>query len=470
MTSNCLIADETTTALLARLLAVTARPGQSILLDGPVGAGKTHFARAFIRARQGDLAEDVPSPTYTLVQTYDDPMGTEIWHADLYRLTDPSELDELGLEEAQDNAICLIEWPDRLEFLPENAWTLAFETLDDPDLRRITLIGDGIERLTEAARFLVAAGRGEAQVRPLAADASARRFFRIRSDQGAAVLMDDPDGSCAPFCSMTDWFRERGFGAPELLYRDVAAGFLLVEDLGDDLVARVLQQRPDMATRIYDGITDFLIALHRHAPPPFVPALDGAMLAEQVGIFAQWYPRAAGCDTAQARQIGSVIADLHAELAADQQPVLSLRDFHAENLIWRDDAPLGLIDYQDAVATHPAYDLVSALQDARRDVAPEIESGAIARYLAATGLDSTRFHAAYALLGAQRNLRIMGIFARLCLRDGKARYLDFMPRVWAHLQRDLAHPELAPLARLLDGLPAPDSDTIERIRSQCARP
>lgn len=166
MTSNCLIADETTTALLARLLAVTARPGQSILLDGPVGAGKTHFARAFIRARQGDLAEDVPSPTYTLVQTYDDPMGTEIWHADLYRLTDPSELDELGLEEAQDNAICLIEWPDRLEFLPENAWTLAFETLDDPDLRRITLIGDGIERLTEAARFLVAAGRGEAQVRP----------------------------------------------------------------------------------------------------------------------------------------------------------------------------------------------------------------------------------------------------------------------------------------------------------------
>ena len=101
MTTHSLIADEALTAGIARMLAAVARPGQTILLDGPVGAGKTHFARAFIRARQGDLAEDVPSPTFTLVQTYDDPMGTEIWHADLYRLTDPSELDELGLDEAQ---------------------------------------------------------------------------------------------------------------------------------------------------------------------------------------------------------------------------------------------------------------------------------------------------------------------------------------------------------------------------------
>ena len=146
-----------------------------------------------------------------------------------------------------------------------------------------------------------------------------------------------------------------------------------------------------------------------------------------------------------------------------------MRDFHAENLIWNGDAALGLIDYQDAVACHPAYDLVSALQDARRDVDPRIEADCIARYLAATGLDRDRFRAAYALLGAQRNLRIVGIFTRLCLRDGKPRYLDFMPRVRDHLQRDLGHPALTPLARIIADIPAPDSAAIERIRRQCAR-
>lgn len=138
---STLIADETLTAGLARMLAATMRPGQSLLLEGPVGAGKTHFARAFIRARQGDAAEDVPSPTFTLVQTYDDPMGTEIWHADLYRLTDPSELAELGLDEALDEAICLIEWPDRLgSLVPSDALRLQFVTVDD-ETREITATG-----------------------------------------------------------------------------------------------------------------------------------------------------------------------------------------------------------------------------------------------------------------------------------------------------------------------------------------
>ncbi|MDB6178112.1 tRNA (adenosine(37)-N6)-threonylcarbamoyltransferase complex ATPase subunit type 1 TsaE [Paracoccus sp. Z330] len=470
MTSNCLIADEHTVVLLARLLAAAAGPGRTILLDGPVGAGKTHFARSFIRARQGDQAEDVPSPTFTLVQTYDDPSGTEIWHADLYRLTDPSELDELGLEEAQDNAICLIEWPDRLDMLPPGAWTLAFETLDDPDLRRITMIGEGLDRLARCARFLVEAGRIGDDIRPLAADASARRFFRLLSARGDAVLMDDPGGSSEAFCAISQWLTERGFKAPTMLHRDLPAGLLLVEDLGDDLVARVLVEKPQLTPQIYDRITDFLIELHRHEPPGFVPALDGAMLAQQVGMFAQWYPQATDSDPDPATQIGETVAALHAKWAADLPPVLSLRDFHAENLIWRGDAPLGLIDFQDAVATHPAYDLVSALQDARRDVPRKIETSAIARYLDATGLDDDRFRAAYALLGAQRNLRIMGIFARLCLRDGKSRYLQFMPRVWDNLWRDLSHPALTSLAQLVKGLPAPDSDTIERIRRKCARP
>lgn len=468
MTTRRLIADEQMTSALARMLAATARPGQTILLDGPVGAGKTHFARAFIRARQGDAAEDVPSPTFTLVQTYDDPQGTEIWHADLYRLTDASELEELGLDEALDNAICLIEWPDRMQALPDDAWTVALTPMDDPALRQITLIGPDMDHVATRAMFVAGAGWGAARVLPLAGDASARRYFRVIDTGRTAVLMDDPSGDCTRFVAMTAWLRQHGFGAPDLLAQDQDAGLLLVEDLGDDLVARVLAGRPGLAPAIYARITDFLVDLHRQPVPGFVAALDGPALADQVGLFADWYPQAAGVSADAAAAIGPAIAALHRELAADTAPVLSLRDFHSENLIWRGDAPLGLIDYQDAVACHPAYDLVSALQDARRDVAPGIEAECIARYLAATGLDEARFRAAYALLGAQRNLRIIGIFARLCLRDGKPRYLDFMPRVWAHLMRDLSHPALAPLGRIVVALPAPDTAILERVRRQCA--
>lgn len=471
MTEHNLIADEDLTAALARMLAATARPGQTILLDGPVGAGKTHFARAFIRARQGEAAEDVPSPTFTLVQTYDDPMGTEIWHADLYRLTDPSELDELGLDEAQGKAICLIEWPERMEALPEGALTVSIANHADPALREIALIGGtDTPRAIQRTRFAANAGWGEARVVPLAGDASARRYFRLIGPDGNTVLMDDPSGDVPRFVAMTRWLRNHRFGAPEIFAEDQDAGLLLVEDLGDDLVARVLENRPDMAPAIYHRITDFLIDLHRQPVPEFVTPLDGPTLAEQVGLFAEWYPQAAGVSADKAKRIAPEIARLHAELAADTSPALSLRDFHAENLIWRGDAPLGLIDYQDAVACHPAYDLVSALQDARRDVAAEIEAACVSRYLQATGIESDRFHATYALLGAQRNLRIIGIFTRLCIRDGKSRYLSFMPRVWRYVQRNLAHPALASLSGIVDDLPAPDDDLIERIRRQCAHP
>ncbi|SNR32585.1 tRNA (adenosine(37)-N6)-threonylcarbamoyltransferase complex ATPase subunit type 1 TsaE [Paracoccus sediminis] len=456
-----LIADEILTAALARMLAATARPGDTILLDGPVGAGKTHFARAFIRARQGEGAEDVPSPTFTLVQTYDDPLGTEIWHADLYRLTDPSELAELGLDDALDSAICLIEWPDRLDRLPDGAITVALAAHADPDLRTITLIAPDAARIAQRAAFVAGAGWGDARVLPLAGDASARRYFRLAGAGDSAVLMDDPSGAVGPFVAMTGWLRGHGFAAPAVLAQDQGAGLLLVQDLGDDLVARVLDRDPGMAPHVYDRITDLLADLHRHPVPDFVAPLDGPILADQAGLFADWYP--GGVD------IAPLIAALHADLAADLPPVLALRDFHAENLIWRGDAPLGLIDYQDAVACHPAYDLVSALQDARRDVDPAIESACIARYLAATGLDGDRFRAAYALLGAQRNLRILGIFARLCVRDGKPRYLDFMPRVWGCVRRNLEHPALAPLAQALAAVPAPDAVLVESLRTRCAR-
>ncbi|MCV2445980.1 tRNA (adenosine(37)-N6)-threonylcarbamoyltransferase complex ATPase subunit type 1 TsaE [Paracoccus sp. DMF] len=461
------LADADLTACLARVMAAVLKPGDVVALQGPVGAGKTHFARAFIRARQGEAAEDVPSPTFTLVQTYADPLGTEIWHADLYRLTHPEELAELGLDEAMQGGIVLVEWPDHGTALPDPLTIGLDPDADDPDLRRITLSGAEprwgfAARLPGLARLIHRAGWANARLVPLAGDASSRRYFRLIDGDRSAVLMDAAPGTTDGYVAMTQWLRHRDFHAPEILAADQHEGLLLLEDLGDDLVARVLAAEPALAPRVYDRMTDLLVALHRHQPPDFVLRLDGPELARQVGLFAEYYPAAAGTPGFGAG-IAPAIEALHGGLCADAPAVLGLRDFHAENLVWRGDAPLGLLDFQDAVAVHPAYDLVSALQDARRDVAPQVEQAQIDRYIAAAGVDGARFRAAYALLGAQRNLRILGIFTRLAQREGKRRYLAFMPRVWDAIRRDLAHPALAPLAEAMAGIPAPTPEVIERI-------
>lgn len=460
-------ADADLTACLARVMAAVLKPGDVIALQGAVGAGKTHFARAFIRARQGATAEDVPSPTFTLVQTYDDPMGTEIWHADLYRLSHPDELVELGLDEAMRDSIVLIEWPDHGGPLSDPL-ILGLEPIAGfPDLRRIALSGSDarwgvMARLPAIARLIHRAQWAEARLIVLAGDASSRRYFRLQDGDRSAVLMDAAPGTTDSYVAMTQWLRHRDLHAPEIIAADQVEGLLLIEDLGDDLVARVLAAEPALAPRIYGRMTDLLIELHGHAPPDWVLRLDGPELARQVGLFAEYYPAAAGAP-GKGADVAAVIEALHAELAEDMPAVLGLRDFHAENLVWRGDAPLGLLDFQDAVAVHPAYDLVSGLQDARRDVDPAIEAAEIARYIAATGVDGDRFRAAYALLGAQRSLRIMGIFTRLAQRDGKRRYLAFMPRVWDAIQRNLTHPALAPLAAALEGVPAPSARVTDRI-------
>ncbi|AXC48910.1 tRNA (adenosine(37)-N6)-threonylcarbamoyltransferase complex ATPase subunit type 1 TsaE [Paracoccus suum] len=466
-------AEQGAVAALARHLALTLKGGEVIRLEGPLGAGKTHFARALVRALLDNPCEDVPSPSFTLVQTYDLLSGGSLWHVDLYRLDGSEGTAELGLDDAGPDDISLIEWPDRLGPAPMGALTISLQPVPQaPDLREVTLSGDAVRwgpaaRAAECAQLAARAGWADARVEPLAGDASARRYLRLTLPQGSAVLMDAAPGSCGPYLHMTDWLRSRGFHAPEVLAADTARGLLLLEDLGDNLLARAIDAQPALAQPAYLRVADLLAALHREPPAPEILALDGRELAQQVGLFDEWYAPAVGAALGAAAQVGPAIAELHAALAKAQPPVTALRDFHAENIVWRGDAPLGLLDFQDAVAAHPAYDLVSALQDPRRDVPPEIEAAAIARYCQQTGTDPDEFAAAYALLGAQRNLRIMGIFTRLCLRDAKPRYLAFMPRCWGLIARNLAHPALAPLAEAVRAVPPPTPDLVERIAQRC---
>lgn len=330
------------------------------------------------------------------------------------------------------------------------------------------------DRAAQIDAFLAAADWAGAVRSPLAGDASSRRYERLVRAEKSAILMDAPGqiDTVAAFLRVGDWLRGRNFSAPRTLAADQAAGLLLLEDFGDALVARLSMAAPDREIRFYSDVTDTLVALHQHPAPGFVRPLDGKAMADLVQLTVDWYPRAVGTEaTAATRQIPDLIARLHVALVSGPQ-VMALRDFHAENLILlpgrTPPARIGLLDYQDAVACHPAYDLVSLLQDARRDLLPDTETMMLGRYLEQTDHDRSTFLAAYALIGAQRQLRIVGVFARLCLHFGKPGYLAHMPRVWRHLQRNLAHPALGELAQAVaEGLPEPTPDRIERIKDQC---
>lgn len=325
--------------------------------------------------------------------------------------------------------------------------------------------------------FLAEAGWGDAKRAALAGDASNRRYERLNRSGGSTVLMVAPPEKgedVRPFIAITRHLRRAGLSAPEIFAADEAVGLLLLEDLGDDLFARVLARGAAPERLLYTCATDLLVELHRHAPPADLAAYDSTTMAKLAALALDWYlPGATGApcpDDHKAVFLGEIETALSFE--ADRSPVLIQRDYHAENLIWLPQRTgvrrVGLLDYQDAMLGHPAYDLVSLLQDARRDVPTGLQDDMIAHYLTRTGLEETPFRTAYAALGAQRNLRILGVFARLSLHFGKPAYTALIPRVWAHLQADLAHPALGGLRAVLDPLlPPPDADVLQRIKDQC---
>lgn len=329
-------------------------------------------------------------------------------------------------------------------------------------------------RMQARAAFLAAAGWGTAERRHLAGDASARTYERVALGGARAVLMDAPPGcgdDAGDFLRIGAHLAALGLSSPAVLAQDLVQGFLLLEDLGDDLFATVVERDPAAEPALYAAAAEVLVALQRAPAPQGLPDPGAADWAASAGLAVTVYARAA---TGRDAGAGPLVAALEAALraGADGPRVLILRDYHVGNLLWLPErqglARVGLLDFQLGQMGQPGYDLVSLVQDARRDVSPLAEAAALAAFARGRGVTEPEMAGAMAALGALRALRILGVFARLCVAGGKAQYLVHLPRVWAQLARNLAHPALAALAQECRAvLPAPSTEVIERIRAQC---
>jgi tRNA threonylcarbamoyl adenosine modification protein YjeE len=496
------LGDEAATRRLAADIANLIEAGDVIALSGDLGAGKSAFARAFIRHLAGDDELEVPSPTFTLMQTYDLPRF-HLVHADLYRLSGPDELSELGFDDEAASTVMLIEWPDRAAgHLPPDRIdvALALDAAQSDSYRHCEVTGHGrlasrVERIQVIRRFLSDMSFGAAHRTRMQGDASTRMYERLERDGASYILMNAPrrpdgppveDGKpysaiahlaedVTPFIAMARALRDAGFSAPELIASDRAAGLIVLEDLGSEAV--VAGDPPAPLEERYAAAVDLLAALHSVPKPDVlrvdastmyrVPRYDiGAMLIE-VSLLIDWFLPFRDVTPGDALR-----ADYRMLWRDALQPALAapptwvLRDYHSPNLIWlphRDGIKrVGVLDFQDAVMGPAAYDVASLLQDARVDVPEALEIGLLTRYTRARlnepDFDAKSFTHLYALMAAQRASKILGIFARLDKRDGKPQYLRHLPRVWTYLQRALAHPALAPLsAWYRDNIPAPDT-------------
>lgn len=299
-------------------------------------------------------------------------------------------------------------------------------------------------------KFLEHHGWGGARITPVAGDASFRRYFRASLGNGArAIVMDapPPHENPAAFVDLAVHLKRQGFRAPDILGADIAQGLVLLEDFGDLQMRMHLDDFPASAPAIYRQAIDLLLILSKK-PAAAVPPYDMAAYLRETALLADWYAPAMGL-TADMTAFQDLWKGALQAVVACEPKVTVLRDYHSENIMLLDGGGQGIIDFQDALAGHPAYDLVSLLQDARRDVDPVLEQEMLDYYRDRADVDAD-FDLHYAVLGAQRNSKIIGIFTRLWRRDGKSRYLDFLPRMWGLLERDLAHPGLAEIQYWFD--------------------
>lgn len=326
-------------------------------------------------------------------------------------------------------------------------------------------------RTSLRADFVRRAGWGDAGERLLAGDASFRKYFRLTRPRGSAVVMDAPapQEDVRPFVRIGRHLRTLGLSAPEILAEDVENGFLLLEDLGDDTYARVLAKGGD-ERELYACATDVLVALHdapHHAVLPGLGGYTGEALIDAAMLLPEWYlPEATGKPTAP-EEIEAYRAAWR-QCLAELPPAgaaLLLRDYHKDNLLWLPGRAgvqaCGLLDFQDAQQGHPSYDLVSLIEDARRNVSPDVYAACFDRYLGATSLDERDFRLGFALMAAQRHARIIGLWIRLLRRDGKPEYMQHMARCWNYFEHALQHEALRPLRLWVDRLLPPSLRRIE---------
>ena len=487
-TFHLTLSDETATAHLMADLALLVGPGDVITLSGDLGAGKTAAARAMIRYLASDDTLEVPSPTFTLAQSYE--LGAfPLLHADLYRVNDAAELEEIGLSPLPEASLVLIEWPERA------GGALAADRIDialsqdaalGPSARSVEITGYGnaaaqVARLKALREFLAGAGYLDAKRQRMPGDASTRSYARLIRDDGVVILMNSPrrpDGPAVyhgksysaavhlaedvkPWVAMSGGLRARGFSAPAIRHADLEAGFLITEDFGSE--GFVEGDPPAPIAERYRLAADMLAALHREALPEIlplapqlsyaIPAFDSEALLVEAGLMLEWYLPDRGVTPSEnlRDEFAAMWRDLLKKPAAAARTWV-MRDFHSPNLIWLEQRPeiakVGIIDFQDAVLGPPAYDLVSLLQDARVDVPEPLELALLTRYIKARrasdeGFDPAGFAELYAIMSVQRNTRLLGTFARLNRRDGKPQYLRHQPRIWTYLSRSLAHPDLS---------------------------
>jgi tRNA threonylcarbamoyl adenosine modification protein YjeE len=481
--------DEAATALLGQDLAASLRLGDVLALSGDLGAGKSTLARALIRANAGEPGLEVPSPTFTLVQSYDG--RVPVSHFDLYRLGSSSELEELGFDEILGDGVAVIEWPEKAaDRLPAGSVTVSLNHDGEGRLAMISGSGPAFERVRRSLDmrdFLGRAGAGDATRVPFPGDASARGYETIEAPgQPPRILMNSPrlvlgppvkEGkpyaviahtaqTVAAFVAIANALRERGFVAPEIFAADLDQGFVLLEHLGS---GNFLNEGVPVADR-YAAAGELLADLHGkqwrpelpvapgviHAVPPF----DRGALMIEVELLLDWYVQwktGKAADVALRTEFAEAWNVVFDRLDRAEKSIV-LRDFHSPNLIWRADRSgndrIGILDFQDAMIGPSAYDVASLAMDARVTVSEEIERATVEAYVAArrraAAFDKAAFHEAYAITAAQRNTKILGIFVRLDRRDGKPAYLKHLPRIRAYLRRALEHPALAPVVALYE--------------------
>ena len=479
--------NEAATAHLMADLALLISAGDVITLSGDLGAGKTAAARALIRYLADEETLEVPSPTFTLAQSYDLPSFALI-HADLYRIDHASELEEIGLSPLPEATVVLIEWPERAgSALPADRIdiALAHRPALGPSARAAEITGFGkgapkVERLMALRQFLTNAGFADAGRRRMPGDASTRSYARLSRNDQVCILMNSPrrpDGPAnyqgrsysaavhlaedvQPFVAIAQGLRTHGFSAPVIHHADLEAGFLITEDFGN--AAFVAGEPPAPIPERYEAATDVLAALHHLSLPETlmvaphvsytIPAFDIEAMMIEIGLMLEWYLPDHGITPDQtSRDEFDAIWRALLQKVASAPSTWVMRDYHSPNLIWLAErtagARVGIIDFQDAVLGPAAYDLVSLLQDARIDVPEQLELALLTRYIKArrqqqADFDPAGFAELYALMSAQRNTRLLGTFARLNRRDGKPQYLRHQPRIWTYLQRSLAHPSL----------------------------